>query len=97
MLSPRREPENRCCRQHYFETKWGSIRFRQGPKNFQTDISLYKVFSITERVKLRVNVNAFNGFNMQGRVNPNTTNGIQSLQTSYWTPRQIQMTRRLSF
>ncbi|MBI2686358.1 MAG: carboxypeptidase regulatory-like domain-containing protein [Acidobacteria bacterium] len=69
----------------------------QGPKNYQADISLYKVFSFTEKVRLRINVDAFNAFNIQGRVNPNTTDGIQSLQSSYWTPRQIQMTMRLSF
>jgi len=69
----------------------------QGPKNYQADISLYKVFSFTERMKLRVNLDAFNAFNIQGRVNPNSTDGIQSLQTSYWTPRQIQLTMRLSF
>jgi hypothetical protein len=68
-----------------------------GPSNFEADISLYKVFSITERVKLRVNVDAFNAFNIQGRVNPNTTDGTESLQTSYWTPRQIQFSARLSF
>jgi hypothetical protein len=79
----------------------GSNPFSQtvlpGPFNYLTDISLYKVFSLTERVKLRVNVDAFNAFNVQGRVNPNTTDGIESLQTSYWTPRQIQFTARLSF
>jgi len=69
----------------------------QGPKNFQADISLYKEFSITERVKLRFNVDAFNAFNIQGLVNPSASDGIQSLQTSYWTPRQIQFTGRLSF
>ncbi len=68
-----------------------------GPFNYNADISLYKVFSITERVKLRVNVDAFNAFNIQGRVNPNATDGTESLQTSYWTPRQIQFTARLSF
>ena len=68
-----------------------------GPFNYITDMSLYKIFSITERVKLRVNVDAFNAFNIQGRVNPNTTDGIESLQTSYWTPRQIQFSARLSF
>jgi hypothetical protein len=68
-----------------------------GPSNFEADISLYKVFSITERVRLRVNVDAFNAFNIQGRVNPNTTDGTESLQTSYWTPRQIQFSARLSF
>ena len=69
----------------------------QGPKNFQTDISLYKVFSITERARLRVNVDAFNAFNIQGLRNPDANSGIQSLQNSYWTPRQIQLTMRLSF
>lgn len=69
----------------------------QGPKNFQTDISLYKEFSLTERVKLRFNVDAFNGFNIQGLLNPNSSDGIQSLQSSYWTPRQIQFTGRISF
>jgi hypothetical protein len=65
--------------------------------NHRTDISLYKVFSISERVRLRFNVDAFNAFNIQGLLNPNTTDGIQSLQTSYWTPRQIQFTARVSF
>jgi hypothetical protein len=68
-----------------------------GPYNFEADMSLYKVFTITERVRLRVNVDAFNAFNIQGRVNPNTTDGTESLQTSYWTPRQIQFSVRLSF
>ncbi|HKE26926.1 MAG TPA: carboxypeptidase-like regulatory domain-containing protein [Bryobacteraceae bacterium] len=68
-----------------------------GPFNYAADVSLYKVFSLTERIKLRVNVDAFNSFNIQGRVNPNTTDGVESLQTSYWTPRQIQFTARLSF
>jgi len=68
-----------------------------GPYNYVTDISLYKSFSITERLKLRVNIDAFNAFNIQGRVNPNTSDGIESLQNSYWTPRQVQFSARLSF
>jgi Carboxypeptidase regulatory-like domain/TonB dependent receptor len=68
-----------------------------GPYNYSADISLYKVFSISDKVRLRVNVDAFNAFNIQGRVNPNTTDGTESLQTSYWTPRQIQISARLSF
>lgn len=69
----------------------------QGPKNFQTNLSLYKEFTITERFRLRFNVDAFNAFNMQGMVNPNASDGIQLLQQSYWTPRQVQFTGRLSF
>jgi hypothetical protein len=68
-----------------------------GPYNYDADVSIYKVFSLSERIKLRVNVDAFNAFNLQGRVNPNTTDGTESLQTSYWTPRQIQFTGRISF
>jgi hypothetical protein len=68
-----------------------------GPYNYETDLSIYKNFSITERMKLRINVDAFNAFNLQGRVNPNTTDGTESLQTSYWTPRQIQFSARFSF
>ena len=68
-----------------------------GPNNYNADISLYKVFQLTERIKLRVNVDAFNAFNIQGRVNPNTTDGTESLQTSYWTPRQVQFSARISF
>ena len=69
----------------------------EGPLNHRMDISLYKIFTITERVRLRFNIDAFNAFNIQGLVNPNVSDGIQQLQTSYWTPRQIQFTARLSF
>jgi hypothetical protein len=69
----------------------------QGPKNFQSDISLYKEFSITERWKLRFNVDAFNAFNIQGLVNPNASDGLMQVQQSYWTPRQVQFTGRLTF
>jgi hypothetical protein len=65
--------------------------------NWQTDISLYKTFSINERWKLRFNIDAFNAFNIQGYTNPNNSDGIQTFQTSYWTPRQIQFTLRLSY
>jgi hypothetical protein len=60
-------------------------------------VSLYKTFSITEGVKLRFNIDAFNAFNIQGRRNPDATSGIQQLQTPYWTPRQVQFSIRLSF
>ena len=68
-----------------------------GPFNYAADISIYKTFSISERFKLRVNVDAFNALNIQGYQNPNGSDGIQSLQSSYWTPRQVQFSGRLSF
>ena len=68
-----------------------------GPFNHNANISLYKSFSLTERFKIRLNIDAFNAFNVQGNLNPNTSDGIQSLQSSYWTPRQVQFSARLSF
>ena len=69
----------------------------QGPKNFQADISLYKEVAFKERYRLRFNVDAFNALNIQGLTNPNATDGIQQLQSSYWRPRQIQFTGRFTF
>ena len=69
----------------------------QGPKNFQSDVSIYKEFARCERYKLRFNIDAFNAFNIQGLTNPSANDGIQQLQSSYWTPRQIQFTGRFTF
>ena len=74
----------------------------RGPWNYNVDLSLYKVFPITERVALRFNADAFNALNIQGYNNPNTTTGEigyapNGLSSSYWTPRQIQLTMRLQF
>lgn len=73
-----------------------SHTFLHGPWDWSSDISLFKVFPITEKTFLRVNVDAFNGFNVQGDVNPGS-NGIQHFQSSYNTPRQLQITARLTF
>jgi hypothetical protein len=76
----------------------------RGPVNYNYDISLFKVFPITERMNLRMNLDAFNAFNQQGLNNPGTTNGEVALQpgvsggaSSYWTPRQLQLTMRFTF
>jgi hypothetical protein len=74
----------------------------QGPFNYNVDLSVFKVFPITERANLRFNVDAFNALNIQGFTNPNTTTGEiayapNGQSTSYWTPRQVQLTLRLTF
>lgn len=80
-----------------------SHTFLNGPINWTADLSLFKVFPITEHVNLRVNVDAFNALNVQGYNNPNTTDGTEQVQpgvgvaSSYNTPRQIQFTMRLTF
>ncbi len=73
-----------------------------GPFNYNVDLSVFKLFPITERMALRFNADAFNALNIQGFANPNTTTGEISYapntqSTSYWTPRQIQLTLRLQF
>ena len=71
-----------------------------GPYNYNVDMSLYKVFPIKDQMNLRINVDAFNAFNIQGNVNPNTTDGTENITQGgggYWTPRQIQLTARFSF
>ena len=53
---------------------------------------------------LRVKVDAFNAFNIQGYINPNATSGEEQVvpggvdgNASYWTPRQLQLTMRFSW
>lgn len=74
-----------------------------GPMNWSADLSLFKVFPITERTSLRFNLDAFNAFNVQGFTNPNTTSGIEEVQpggvgaSSHNGPREIQLSLRLTF
>lgn len=71
--------------------------YLNGPINFTLDLSIFKVFPITERVRLRFNMDAFNALNVQGYNNPGTTDGVESLTSSHNTPRQVQFTARLTF
>jgi hypothetical protein len=77
--------------------------FLNGPNNWTSDLSIFKVFPITETVNLRFNVDAFNAFNVQGFNNPSGLDGTEQYvagvgqASSYWTPRQLQFTVRLNF
>lgn len=68
-----------------------------GPFNYTTDASLFKVFPVTERVNLRFNIDVFNLLNMQGYNNPSSSDGTEALTSSHNTPRQVQFTLRLNF
>ncbi|MGB8844087.1 MAG: carboxypeptidase-like regulatory domain-containing protein [Terracidiphilus sp.] len=81
-----------------------SKTFIEGPKNWESDASLFKVFPITERYNLRFNMDVFNFLNHQGWNNPNTTDGTEvywpggaSGATSANAGRQVQLSLRLSF
>jgi hypothetical protein len=76
-------------------------QYKLGPFNWTMDSSLLKTFHITEsRVSLRLNVDVFNVFNVQGLNTPGS-NGIASLASSYggfgFRPRQVQIGLRLAF
>ena len=80
-----------------------SKSYLHGPFNYETDLSVFKVFPIRETMNLRVNVDAFNALNIQGYNNPNGNNGEESISpggidgSSYWTPRQLQLTMRFTW
>ena len=74
-----------------------------GPWEWSADASLFKLFPITERVNLRLNVDAFNVFNHQGFGNPSSSDGTVCTSaggvgcSSYNAARTIQLTLRLNY
>jgi len=74
-----------------------SKTFLNGPMNYTVDLSVFKVFPITERTNLRFNVDAFNALNVQGYNNPSASDGTESLLSSHNAPRQVQFTLRFTF
>jgi len=75
---------------------WGRT-YLPGPFNYNVDLSVFKVFPITESTRLRFNMDAFNALNVQGFNNPSSSDGIENMLSSHNGPRQIQLTLRLEF
>ena len=81
----------------YLAKKW-----LNGPNNWNADLSVFKVIPIRGTMNVRFNVDAFNVFNVQGYNNPGV-DGVEQVEagvgqaSSYWTPRQIQLTARFTF
>ena len=71
--------------------------FILGPRAWNTDVSLFKNFSFTERLKLRITADFFNFFNHPNDVNPNSTTGLQDLSTQTTEPRVIQFSARIQW
>ena len=71
--------------------------FIVGPRAWNTDASVFKNFSLTERIKLRFTADFFNVFNHPNDVNPNGTTGLQDLSTQTNEPRIIQFSARLQW
>jgi hypothetical protein len=78
-----------------------SKTFLRSPINTTIDLSVFKVFPITERTSLRFNVDAFNALNQQGYNAPSGSDGTEAVASqvaaSANTPRQVQFTLRLTF
>ena len=68
-----------------------------GPWINSSNVSVYKSVPITERVNLRVSVDAFNVFNQPGIGLPNSTTGVLSLQTSAQGARFLQYGARVTW
>jgi hypothetical protein len=68
----------------------------EGPWITNLSASVYKTVPITERVKLRVNLDAFNVLNQPGIGTP-STEGIISLRNSAQGARVLQYTARITW
>jgi len=66
-----------------------------GPLNCTANASMFKAFSISHGMNLRVNADFFNVFNVQGLNNPDASTGLISLRSSYNSARQLQISARL--
>ncbi len=76
---------------------WNTRNFMLGPPAWNQDISAFKYFTITERVRLRMSGDFFNSFNHPTLNNPNATTGLINLSSQANTPRIIQVGARIEF
>ncbi len=78
-------------------SNYTSKTFLNGPINWTADASIFKVFPVREGMFLRVNLDAFNVFNMPGENNPDVLQGIERYLNSANPARQLQITARFTF
>jgi len=75
---------------------WMNQNAQAGPWRLNLDASAFKSISLTEAVKLRLNVDFFQVLNNPGLNSPGS-NGILSTQNSANSPRTLQLTLRLTW
>ena len=61
------------------------------------DVTLFKYFNFTERIRLRMSGDFFNVFNHPNLNNPDATTGLINLSSQPNSPRIIQIGARLEF
>jgi len=75
---------------------WWNNQYLPAPWAFNLSASLFKTFSLTERARLRFNADFFQVLNNPGIPTPGG-NGILSSQNSNNSPRDLQLTLRLTW
>ncbi|MBI1940366.1 MAG: hypothetical protein HYS33_02530 [Acidobacteria bacterium] len=68
-----------------------------GPGAWNVDLSIFKNFSIKERVTARFTADFFNAFNHPNDVNPDSVSGLQNLGRQSNDPRIIQFSLRVDW
>lgn len=58
---------------------WNARNFFLGPRQWNEDLSVFKYFDITEKIKIRFTGDFFNFFNHPNNQNPNGTTGLINL------------------
>jgi len=76
---------------------WNARNYMRGPSAWNQDISAFKYFNFTERIKLRMSGDFFNVFNHPNLNNPNGTTGLINLSSQPNSPRIIQVGARVEF
>ncbi|MEO8657899.1 MAG: hypothetical protein ABI693_05485 [Bryobacteraceae bacterium] len=76
---------------------WNARNFMLGPPSWNQDLSIFKYFNFTERVRLRVNADFFNAFNHPTNRNPAATTGLIDLSRQANAPRIIQLGARVEW
>jgi hypothetical protein len=81
----------------YDVLSWNSQNFLLGPRAWDQDLSLFKYFEITERMRIRFTSDFFNAFNHPVDLNPNKNTGLINLSQQSNDPRIIQFSARFEF
>jgi hypothetical protein len=76
---------------------WNSQNFFLGPRAWDQDLSVFKYFSFTERIKMRVTADFFNVFNHPNDLNPNSRTGLVDLSRQANDPRIVQFSARVEW
>jgi hypothetical protein len=76
---------------------WNAKNFFRGAGAWGQDLSVFKTFTITERLKTRFTADFFNAFNHPLDVNPNSSTGLQDLSQQSNDPRIIQLSLRVEW